>query len=54
LQELDFSGGLPGIISRLLLDISQSPDFVEDRGHLFGTDLPDEDKKALIEFVKTF
>lgn len=53
-QDLDFSGGLPGIISRLLLDINQSPDFVEDRGHLFGTDLPNEDKQALIEFVKTF
>jgi hypothetical protein len=53
-QDLDFSGGLPGIVSRLLLDINQSPDFVEDRGHLFGTNLPDEDKKALIEFVKTF
>ena len=36
-----------------LLRLSKSPDFIEDRGHLFGTGLPDEDKKALIEFLKT-
>jgi hypothetical protein len=30
------------------------PDFVLDRGHTFGADLPDEDKRALIEFLKTF
>ena len=33
--------------------LNACPDFVEDRGHLFGTDLPDEDKRALIEFLKT-
>jgi hypothetical protein len=33
---------------------NQAPDFVLDRGHTFGTDLPDEDKRALIEFLKTF
>ncbi len=54
LRDLDVSGGLPAIISRPLLDISQSPDFVEDRGHLFGTNLPDDDKRALIELIKTF
>ena len=37
-----------------LLRISKCPDFIEDRGHLFGTQLPDADKRALIEFVKTF
>lgn len=36
-----------------LMSISKCPDFVEDRGHLFGTKLPDADKHALIEFVKT-
>jgi hypothetical protein len=25
-----------------------------NRGHLFGTDLPNDDKAALIEFLKTF
>lgn len=37
-----------------LLSISKSPDFVLDRGHYFGTNLPDQDKLALIEFIKTF
>ena len=37
-----------------LLKISKCPDFVQDRGHYFGTKLPDADKRALIEFVKTF
>lgn len=33
---------------------NQAPDFILDKGHLFGTDLSDEDKRALIEFLKTF
>ena len=37
-----------------LLKISKSPDFVQDRGHYFGTQLPDADKRALIEYMKTF
>lgn len=37
-----------------LLAISACPDFIEDKGHPFGTDLSDADKRALIEFVKTF
>jgi hypothetical protein len=44
-----------------LIKFNKCPDFVVNRGHYFGTDmLPDEpglsdqDKKALIEFVKTF
>jgi hypothetical protein len=37
-----------------LLKISKCPDFVQDRGHSFGTKLPDEDKRALIEYIKTF
>lgn len=35
-----------------LLAINKAPDFVRDRGHLFGTQLPDEDKQALIAFLK--
>lgn len=31
-----------------------APDFVLDRGHLFGTELSDDDKRALIEYLKTF
>jgi len=44
-----------------LLRLSKCPDFVVNRGHYFGTDLfkeepglSDDDKRALIEFVKTF
>jgi hypothetical protein len=38
----------------LLLSDSQSPDFIQDHGHTFGADLPDDQKRALIEFMKTF
>jgi cytochrome c5 len=44
------SGHLNGIF--LLVD--NAPDFVQDRGHTFGAELPDEDKRALIEYMKTF
>jgi hypothetical protein len=47
-----------------LLGVSKCPDFVVNRGHYFGTDflpedeqepgLSDDDKRALIEFLKTF
>ncbi len=43
----------PEFLARLI-DASACPDFVVDRGHEFGADLPDEDKEALIAFVKTF
>ncbi len=36
-----------------MLAANKCPDFVEDKGHYFGTDLADEDKRALIEFLKT-
>jgi hypothetical protein len=44
-----------------MLELSKCPDFVVNRGHYFGTGqvegetaLNDEDKRALIEFIKTF
>jgi hypothetical protein len=37
-----------------LLERNLAPDFVLDRGHTFGADLGDGDKRALIEFLKTF
>jgi hypothetical protein len=43
-----------GRLFRGLIERNQAPDFVLDRGHLFGTELPDADKGALIEFLKTF
>ncbi|MDQ2824850.1 MAG: hypothetical protein M3R29_05330 [Verrucomicrobiota bacterium] len=36
-----------------LLKANKCPDFIEDKGHYFGTDLADDDKRALIEFLKT-
>jgi cytochrome c5 len=36
-----------------LLAANKCPDFIEDKGHYFGTDLPDNDKHALIEYLKT-
>jgi len=37
-----------------LLELSKCPDYVVNRGHYFGTNLSDEEKWALIEFLKTF
>lgn len=48
--------GTPASLTKLipaLMAASTCPDLIEDRGHLFGTGLPDADKRALIEFLKT-
>ncbi len=37
-----------------LLKMNQSPDFIQDHGHTFGPELPDDQKNALIEYMKTF
>src|SRR4051794_35642626 len=37
-----------------LLEVNMCPDFIEDRGHTYGRELSDEDKRALIEYVKHF
>jgi hypothetical protein len=42
-----------GTMGKALLEISNCPDLIEDRGHSFGSSLPDADKKALIEYMKT-
>ncbi len=36
-----------------LLAANQCPDFIEDKGHYFGRELSDSDKRALIEYLKT-
>jgi hypothetical protein len=48
-------------LGRQLFELSKCPDYVVNRGHYFGTDkfpeepaLSDDDKRALIEFLKTF
>ncbi|HEV8580478.1 MAG TPA: hypothetical protein VGX68_15535 [Thermoanaerobaculia bacterium] len=50
-----------GPLAKPLLALSKCPDFVVNKGHYFGTDLfteepglSDDDKRALIEFLKTF
>ncbi|HVF71355.1 MAG TPA: hypothetical protein VM940_07080 [Chthoniobacterales bacterium] len=40
-------------LAPMLFRLSKCPDLVEDRGHFFGKDLSDTEKRALIEFVKT-
>jgi hypothetical protein len=40
-------------LAPMLFKLSKCPDLIKDRGHLFGTTLADEDKRALIEFLKT-
>ena len=37
-----------------LMTVSKCPDYVVNRGHYFGADLPDSDKEALIEYLKYF
>ncbi len=48
-------------LAKPLMDLSKCKDYIVNRGHYFGTDkfseepgLSDSDKKALIEFLKTF
>ena len=43
-----------GLLNNVLLRNNLSPDFVVDRGHTFGSGLSDADKRALIEYVRTF
>ncbi len=37
-----------------LLSVSKCPDMIVNKGHYFGSNLSDDDKHALIEFLKTF
>jgi hypothetical protein len=41
------------VVATALLGMTQCPDLIEDNGHYFGTWLSDDDKRALIEFLKT-
>jgi hypothetical protein len=40
-------------VAPALFAASKSPDLITDRGHEFGAELPDADKRALIEYLKT-
>lgn len=37
-----------------LLEVNTCPDFIEDKGHTFGSELSDNEKYALIEYMKHF
>jgi hypothetical protein len=41
-------------VGEQLFALSKCPDYVVNRGHYFGSNLGDGDKKALIAFLKTF
>ncbi|HTB95650.1 MAG TPA: hypothetical protein VK716_01460 [Terracidiphilus sp.] len=43
-----------GAANPLFLLMDNAPDFVQDRGHTYGAGLVEDDKRALIEYVKTF
>ncbi len=43
-----------GALNALFLPLDNAPDFVQDRGHIYGSKLSDDDKRALIEYLKTF
>ncbi|MBC7457838.1 MAG: hypothetical protein H7235_06140, partial [Bdellovibrionaceae bacterium] len=41
-------------VKKKLLEYNACPDFIEDRGHTFGSKLSDRQKTALTEYVKYF
>ena len=53
LRTMNHGKGQAAMLKRLL-DVSTCPDFIEDKGHYYGHDLSDEDKPALIEYMKYF
>jgi hypothetical protein len=53
LRVVNHAKGRAAMLKRLL-DVSTCPDFIEDKGHYYGHDMSDEDKRALIEYMKYF
>jgi hypothetical protein len=43
-----------GAMNGVFLFMDNAPDFVQDRGHTYGAELADDDKRALIEYIKLF
>lgn len=52
LNEQQATEVLKGLVPDLLA-VSKCPDFVINRGHTYGKDMADDDKLALIEYLKT-
>jgi hypothetical protein len=53
LHSVNHAKGQAAMLKRLL-EVSTCPDLIEDKGHYYGRDLSDEDKWALIEYIKYF
>jgi hypothetical protein len=49
----DTSALLKREVGPALWAVSKCPDFITDRGHTFGSKMPDADKHALVEYLKT-
>jgi hypothetical protein len=43
-----------GAVNGLFLLMDKAPDFVQDRGHTYGAAMADDEKRALIEYMKLF
>ncbi len=41
-------------MKKKMLELNTCPDFIEDRGHTFGAKLTDDEKFALVEYMKYF
>jgi mono/diheme cytochrome c family protein len=41
-------------MEKKMLELNTCPDFIEDRGHTFGSNLHDDEKMALVEYMKYF
>ncbi len=53
LRTINQAKGRAAMLKRLL-EVNTCPDFIEDKGHYYGHGLSDEDKRALIEYIKYF
>src|SRR6266404_1431860 len=53
LRQKNHAQGVQRLMAKLV-EVSVCPDFIEDRGHIYGHELSDEDKLALIEYMKYF
>ena len=54
LKKVKKGQGFSAELGQKMFELSKCPDFITDRGHEYGKDLSDDDKQALIEFLKRF
>jgi hypothetical protein len=53
LRTVNATKGQTALLKKML-EVSACPDFIEDKGHYYGHQLSDQDKQALIEYMKYF